>query len=353
MAIDQFFIFFGMSLGMYLFTTAVYGAQLTWDVFGIKKPNYLSKVAGTAMLMDAVSTLFIMLAYYYEVAGEVWFRVLSNVWDALMWLVLLCIGEVLMRGRIAKRMVKIGIAMLAIGLVFFHVFGEKVLDALVIFVCIVLTSMFLIQVYGILRHDRKLADMYSDIERRKGTWYIWISLPFLLEMVAWYVHQKDLTNYKFLMHYNLYMVVFWTFVARFVCNQEPLEPSVEAAEESNEPVIAMSKEKLKSLKDGLETLMYEQDIYLRHDVNVMMVAKELGTNRTYIGQMLKSEYNQTFHQYINSMRIERAKKLLRVTDEKLLYVAEHSGFSSAETLSRTFRQYVGMTPQEYRRQKEE
>jgi len=50
-------------------------------------------------------------------------------------------------------------------------------------------------------------------------------------------------------------------------------------------------------------------------------------------------------------RVERAKRLLAESNEKLYRVAALSGFSSGEHLSRAFTRAVGVTPSDYRRGK--
>ncbi|MNY73845.1 HTH-type transcriptional activator RhaS [compost metagenome] len=56
----------------------------------------------------------------------------------------------------------------------------------------------------------------------------------------------------------------------------------------------------------------------------------------------------TFVNYLNHIRMEAAKELLRTTDMKALEIAERVGYSDANYFSFAFRKYVGVSPKEYR-----
>ncbi|ABW27088.1 AraC transcriptional regulator domain protein [Acaryochloris marina MBIC11017] len=53
-------------------------------------------------------------------------------------------------------------------------------------------------------------------------------------------------------------------------------------------------------------------------------------------------------QYLLQQRVERAKQLLKQTDQPIVDIAFECGFSSHSHLSRQFRQVTGMTPKVYR-----
>lgn len=54
-------------------------------------------------------------------------------------------------------------------------------------------------------------------------------------------------------------------------------------------------------------------------------------------------------EYLNGIRIDRAKELLQKTDERLFHIAHHVGFSNEYYFSRRFKQAVGISPGQYRR----
>ncbi len=55
--------------------------------------------------------------------------------------------------------------------------------------------------------------------------------------------------------------------------------------------------------------------------------------------------------YLNGIRVERARELLKDVKYKTYEVAEQVGIPDAHYFSKIFRRYTGMTPTEYREQK--
>ena len=78
----------------------------------------------------------------------------------------------------------------------------------------------------------------------------------------------------------------------------------------------------------------------------------LHTNRTYINDSIKSASGQTFTQFVNTYRIEQAKRLLtQHPDKKMSAVYTESGFATESSFFRTFKAVTGITPNEWRTQK--
>lgn len=71
-------------------------------------------------------------------------------------------------------------------------------------------------------------------------------------------------------------------------------------------------------------------------------------NPVYLSVCFKNEVGTNVVDYINEYRVERAKELLRNTQENVYAVAEAVGFSEPRYFTKIFKRYVGMTPNEYR-----
>lgn len=95
----------------------------------------------------------------------------------------------------------------------------------------------------------------------------------------------------------------------------------------------------------LELWMEQEKPYLNPDFRLMDISAILPMNRTYLSQLINSEYGCTFYHFVTNYRIEEAKRLIReYPDMKLQDVAEQSGFSSRVVFSRIFTKEVGLTP---------
>lgn len=81
------------------------------------------------------------------------------------------------------------------------------------------------------------------------------------------------------------------------------------------------------------------------------VARVAGFTRTYFSKLFRERERTTFEEYVQSLRVERAKQLLADTDLNVRRVAELSGFSSPQYLWRVFQRTLSTTPRAYREQK--
>ena len=100
----------------------------------------------------------------------------------------------------------------------------------------------------------------------------------------------------------------------------------------------------------LEECIFKEQIYLDPKLTLTDLAKKVGTNRTYLSNYINQELNRTFFDYINSLRLEQATKLLLTTNMTLEVIAEKSGFNSLSTFRRYFMHTHKMSPSVYKRE---
>lgn len=95
-------------------------------------------------------------------------------------------------------------------------------------------------------------------------------------------------------------------------------------------------------------LHYVHD-HIGQEVTLKHIADHMFLHPQYIGQLFKSELNQTFTDYLTDERLKRAKNLLKNTNLKVYEVAQLSGYKSPKHFMSLFKQEVGLTPKEYRK----
>ena len=85
-----------------------------------------------------------------------------------------------------------------------------------------------------------------------------------------------------------------------------------------------------------------------HDkLSLNEVAAIFGISPSYLSQLF-GKYNDTgFNEYINTCKIEEAKRLLRAENYKVYEVAEMLNFGSEFYFSKVFKKIQGVTPSEY------
>ena len=88
--------------------------------------------------------------------------------------------------------------------------------------------------------------------------------------------------------------------------------------------------------------------HMTERINVSELAGAMFITRTHLAAKFKSESGMTLTEFIMREKTEEAKKLLRYSDKSILAIGEYLAFSSHSHFTKTFKQYTGMTPSEYR-----
>lgn len=83
-------------------------------------------------------------------------------------------------------------------------------------------------------------------------------------------------------------------------------------------------------------------------LSMKYIADKLYLNHIYLGQIFKKETGISLNDYINKVRISKAKKLLKSANSMVYEVAEQVGFSDSQYFSTVFKKIVGVSPKEYK-----
>ncbi|HEX5669444.1 MAG TPA: helix-turn-helix domain-containing protein [Chitinophagaceae bacterium] len=82
--------------------------------------------------------------------------------------------------------------------------------------------------------------------------------------------------------------------------------------------------------------------------SVAYCAGELNLSANYFGDLVKKETGKSAHEFIQLKLIDVAKERIYDSRKSVSEVAYGLGFKYPQHFSRVFKQYVGLTPQEYR-----
>lgn len=97
-----------------------------------------------------------------------------------------------------------------------------------------------------------------------------------------------------------------------------------------------------------EALLYIKQNY-KEELSIEKVADEINISRKYLSSLFKKNINQSFSNYINTLRIEEAKKLLKYTDRTLFDIGVSVGYEDGSYFSKVFKKITGLSPKEYRK----
>jgi len=89
------------------------------------------------------------------------------------------------------------------------------------------------------------------------------------------------------------------------------------------------------------------------ELSIWDVARKFQLSQSYFSYLFKCITSKTFTEYVNHFRILKAKEALRNTDKRVIDICYESGFRNVNHFNRIFRQLTGMSPQQYRKSRDE
>ncbi len=256
--------------------------------------------------------------------------------------------------------------------------------------------------YGffIRKFDKKLMENCSNIDRRSIKWVFWTLVP-LLVLTLLYIPLNMMTNVdEWMVLYDFLTLLIITGIVghslshkvdemtiELISEQiEEMEIKVDGGEkkvDANEPesvdaapsanidaetgeqksqadessastdnAKAQTSSSLSSKFmdfDDVFIKLEDEKFYLDTEVNIDWISSKLGTNRHYVSDYLNRVKHVSFYEYVNSLRLIYAERLLKEGKEKLADIAFICGFNSDHTFRRLFKEKYGCTPLQYQK----
>lgn len=84
-------------------------------------------------------------------------------------------------------------------------------------------------------------------------------------------------------------------------------------------------------------------------ITLEQVAEQVGFNPSYFSTLFKKETGQTFSEYLQHVRIDKAKEMLRETDWPVARVCEEVGYADLKYFTGVFKKATGIKPGEFRK----
>ncbi|MNG13224.1 Bifunctional transcriptional activator/DNA repair enzyme AdaA [compost metagenome] len=115
-------------------------------------------------------------------------------------------------------------------------------------------------------------------------------------------------------------------------------------------IIEITKAQKAGSKSGNLVSLIEQYIHEHYakDLGLEQIAEEMGVSVKYVSRVFKDKKDEYLTDYINQVRIEKAKEMLVQTDLRVTEIAVIVGIHSRTTFLRVFKKVEGISPNEYR-----
>lgn len=101
-------------------------------------------------------------------------------------------------------------------------------------------------------------------------------------------------------------------------------------------------------KSDYTYLDYIHQHFTDSELNLAQIAKETGVPQRNISDTISEKFDCNFKTYVNQIRINEAKRLLKETDLNSSEIAYAVGFSSPGSFNRVFKNLTGKTPSDFK-----
>ena len=208
------------------------------------------------------------------------------------------------------------------------------------------------------QYGRWLRDNYADLEH-KEVWQSIVVLAVILLGFGIYTSEIGGPTNKYIVQLNnifLICYLLWRVETLSDLSSSIQTDTITTTNDAEEETDITENNGLSltvSTNIGLLLKRYceEPQLYLQHDISAMQLAKQIGTNRSYLSKYFASQ-GITYNAYINGLRIQHFINLYHeavathqpITVQQLAY---KSGFHSYSTFNAAFKQSMGMTATEW------
>ena len=129
--------------------------------------------------------------------------------------------------------------------------------------------------------------------------------------------------------------------------QEEMNDFIKQLEEARQEKQAKD---MKELYDRIEQVIRDKELYLKHDFNILMLAEELNTNRSFISACINTLTGKSFRAWLAEYRLNIfVEKQKKSPDAPIDQLAMQCGYKDQSTFRRQFKATFGITPSEFKK----
>ncbi|UUZ81322.1 response regulator [Paenibacillus sp. P26] len=118
----------------------------------------------------------------------------------------------------------------------------------------------------------------------------------------------------------------------------------------NEKLESMISQKNKEYSPLVRNIVQHIEEHYKENISLKSLGEQFQVSANYISRLFNQEVGKGLFHFINEIRIEKAKELLKDYRYKIYEVSEMVGFNSQVHFAIVFQKYVGMAPKEYRKE---
>ena len=114
-------------------------------------------------------------------------------------------------------------------------------------------------------------------------------------------------------------------------------------------VLEIKYQAVKNQEESNKVVDFITGKYMENEMCSQFVQDELGVSESGVSKEVKNATGLSFKQFLNQLRIEEAKRLLKSTDLRVNEVSDAVGYDNVTHFNRTFKTMSGQSPTDYRK----
>lgn len=103
-----------------------------------------------------------------------------------------------------------------------------------------------------------------------------------------------------------------------------------------------------AVQDEKTIIGYIGKNYCNAELSLLKMSTDIGIPTYKISEIIKQKHSLSFKQYLNTIRISEAKRLLKTSDLQISQIAYRVGYGTAPHFNRIFKELTSLSPNAYR-----
>jgi AraC-like DNA-binding protein len=200
----------------------------------------------------------------------------------------------------------------------------------------------------------KIFTLKISIVKIIGGVYFSLGILTTLGLIFLALKIEMMINLRFVYYCLMLFIFVYVIHIRFAIFFEIQKLVIELKNEEKYKNYELKSDDMNEIINAIQSYFKTRKSHLDAEFNLDKLSSDLHISKVKITQSLNVELKTNFYQYINSLRVEEAKRLIdKKQDANFVTIGYESGFKNKSTFYKYFKQITGVTPSDYKKVLEE
>lgn len=218
-------------------------------------------------------------------------------------------------------------------------------------------ALFIFSFSAVYKYDKKQSSYLAKKIMIKVQWLKITLFILLLLTIFWgyvlsiYLRDKNYAIWFKILWLGMSIAIYWLGHAG-IYNFGIIATRKKIRSKSKKHTIAVEQNSKNPHIQAFEKLIITEKKYKDPSLTLEEVSKKLNISKTYLSRIIHAELDKSFTDYINTLRVEEVKTLLKDAEFSkytLIAIGLEAGFNSKSSFNTVFKKYTGLTPSAFKK----